>query len=239
MSLRAVSSGKSPIILAQGGVPIGIAPTGNFAANGAWTSGTALGATYSGGIWLYFAAGKPFVGSAAGFYWTVMTNTTVGTVYTNTHTPGTNSSDIPASPTAIVGAGQGANTGVTSEITAVSVTVPGGLMGKNGGARLEVFGSNNNSGGTKAIQAKLSTTQVGYQQQTTGVAWRIIAFPQNSGVLNSQNAPRANTIGSSTSALHVASIDTSVDVSLSVSLQLNTATDWCITNGFRCEVMPS
>lgn len=92
---------RIPYILAQCNVPIGIAPTGTMAANGAITLGTALNTTYSGGLWLYLPAGAAYAGSLAGFYWTVMSSTTLGTVYNNTYTPGTDPVDIPASPTAI------------------------------------------------------------------------------------------------------------------------------------------
>jgi len=60
--------------------PVGIAPTSTSvtSATGALLLGTALDKTYSGGIWLYFAA----MGTkAAGWYFCIMSSTTVGVVY--------------------------------------------------------------------------------------------------------------------------------------------------------------
>src|SRR3989304_667201 len=134
-------------VLQSIGVTILIPSSGTMGANGALSAITALTNTYPN-IYLYFPAGKVYSGSAAGFYYAEMSSTTAGTVYNNIYTPGTNEPDIPASPTPITDAGPGAYTQSTSEITAVSATVPGGSMGRKGVIKSEAsfFVPNNANG---------------------------------------------------------------------------------------------
>ena len=232
-----------PIILSQGGVPIGIAPTGTMAANGAVTLGTALGATYSGGMWLYFPAGAVAAASAAGFYWTVMTNTTAGTVYTNTYTPGTNSFNIPASPTAVADAGPGAYTGVTSETTAVSVTVPGGLMGKSGGVMGEGTVTSNNTGGNKVWTFKFGATLVKSVVQTTATIINTAFTVRNRGATNVQtsslNLGNAAGFGSTTGPAVAGTVDTTADVVCVMTIDTAVGTDWIVLDQFQLLCTPS
>ena len=138
-SISGSAMGAAPYVLAQWSVPSGVAPTGSVAANGALTLGTALSTTYSGGIWLNFPAGAAYAGSAAGSYWCVMTSTTLGTIY-NVQL-GATVPFIPVNPAAIVAAGPGAYTGVTTTQTCASVIVPGGAMGPNGMIRVTASAS--------------------------------------------------------------------------------------------------
>lgn len=239
----AYPKGNSPITLLQCGVPIGIAPTGTMAANGAVTLGTALQTTYSAGLWLYFPSGAVYSGSAAGFYWTVMSSTTLGTVYNNIYVPGTNSFDIPASPTAIVAAGPGAYTGVTSEITALSVTVPGGLMGKNGCVKTANFFTHPNNANNKILTFKINGSVYSASTRTTSTASRESNLFANSGREDRQQigvGGVAFTDGTTTVAgPNVASINTAVSVTLSWTLQTAVATDYAILNRMLVEVIPS
>lgn len=159
-------------------------------------------------LWLYYAAGAVFSGSAAGFYWTVMSSTTAGTVYTNTYVPGTSSFDIPASPTAVVDAGPGAFTGVTSEITAISITVPGGAMGINGTLSSEYAWSCNNSAGNKTCSSKLAGTTFSTFSGTTSTFARYLGRLQNKGVQNRNFYNQYQTYGVTNSS-NWSSIDTS------------------------------
>lgn len=232
---------NTPYILAQCGVPIGIAPSGTMAANGAVTLGTALNATYSGGVWLYYAAGAVYAGSTAGFYWTVMSSTTVGTVYNNTYVPGTNSWDIPASPTAIVAAGPGAFTGSTSEITAFSVTLPGGSLGKNGRMFTQRNFAHSNSANNKTLQEKLGSGVFGASTRTTTTVSRESNWITNAGneavqlVLSGGVAFADMT---ATVAQSNIAVDTSVDKNYVLTLQLANATDYALLRGIVVEVFP-
>lgn len=232
-----------PQILAQSGVPIGIAPSGTMGANGAVTLGTALNVTYSGGLWLYLPAGAAYAGSIAGFYWTVMSSTTVGTVYGDTYTPGTNSPNIPASPTPIVDAGPGAFTGLTTEITAVSVLLPGGSLGKNGQLVVETYTQSTNSAGNKISTTKLGgvSLESRYNTTDTSPSQRITYMNRGSEARQTKNRA-ASTIGFMPPGVAAVdtTVDTSVDQTLTFTLQKPTAaTDWQILAAYHVEVRPS
>lgn len=239
----AYPKGNTPVILLQCGVPIGIAPTGTMAANGAVTLGTALNVTYSGGLWLYFPSGAVYSGSAAGFYWTVMSSTTLGTVYDNIYVPGTNSFDIPASPTAIVAAGPGAYTGVTSEITALSVTVPGGLMGKNGSLKTANLFTHPNNANNKILIFKINGAVYSTSTRTTSTASRESNSFSNSGREDRQQINMGGIAFADTTTTvagpNTTSINTAVPVTLSWTLQTAVATDYAILNKMLVEVIPS
>ena len=230
---------RLPIVLSQCAVPIGIAPTGTMGANGALTAGTAFNVTYTG-IWLYFPAGAVSAGSAAGFYWTVMTNTTAGTVYTNTYTPG-GSFAVPASPTAVSDAGPGGYAGVTAETVSFSVTVPGGMLGVNGGLQAYLLSSNNNSGTTKVIGATFGGTALTGASPTTTLSNGLMGNGRNRGVANSQvwNPSMNLAIGASASAITPTSIDTASPATYSVTLRHATATDIVVLEQFHLIAFPS
>lgn len=232
-----------PYTLLQGGVPIGIAPTGTMGANGAVTLGTALNTTYSGGVWLYYAAGAVYAGSAAGFYWCVMSSTTVGTVYNNIYVPGTSSFGIPASPTAIVAAGPGAFTGVTSSITAISANVLGNSLGVTGSLEANFLG-NRNSAGTSNVNVGifLGGTDL---QSNSGYATTQLTLAQKRSLYNCGRADRniapyyVNDGLTSSSSSPLLSINTAIDQSLQIKIQLITATDAVIINAVRMIIFPS
>lgn len=237
-----------PQILARSGVPIGIPSSGTVGVNGALSGLTAFDQIYSNGVWLYFPAGACYAGSVAAFYWVVMSSTTAGTIYNNTHTPGTNSSDIPASPTAIAAAGPGAYTGVTTEVTAAQWTIPGNTLGINGVHRTTAIFSANNNTNTKVYSSKLANSVLGLSNVvTTNRFVGVINSFRNRGRVNSQIVPPfSNDIGSGTSlanAAATASIDTSIDQNYSLTLQHNGAVtpalDWIMLETYFAEVIPS
>jgi hypothetical protein len=95
----------------QFAIPLIFAPTGSFGNNGALTSGTANPLAYVD-TYTYFPADAIVAGSAAGWYWTVWSNTTTATVYNNTWN-GTSNPAAVDSPTAFATTGPGAFTGPT------------------------------------------------------------------------------------------------------------------------------
>ena len=229
---------RIPQILLQCGVPIGIAPTGTMAANGAVTLGTALNATYNDGIWLYYPSGAVYSGSDAGFFWTVMSSTTLGTVYNNIYVPGTNSFNIPASLTAVSDAGPGAFAGVTSEITALSVTVPGGLMGKNGGIYEEHAATYNSSATNKTVSTKLAGTTFATYNATTSTFFRYLGRFNNKGS-ESRNFFNQYQIYGYTNASSWTTINTAASQTLTITLTRSTATDTLVLEYTIAEVKPS
>jgi hypothetical protein len=211
----------------QVGTPIGIAPTGTVAANGAVTLGTALSSTYLAGLYLYYPAGAAYAGSVAGFYWTVMSSTTVGTIFDN------RASSVPTPPaanTAIVAAGPGAFTGDTTKRTALTATVPGKLLGRNGQLYLHYEFSYLNSAGTKTFELSFdgnvlhSSARTTSSHDTFATRWRNRGSEtRGDGTVNTEAT------ASGAGAIIAASIDTTTDRNIVVALQDNTVgTDFII-----------
>lgn len=203
-------------------VPVGIAPTGSVAANGAITLGTALNTTFSGGLWLYLPAGAAYAGSTAGFYWAVMSSTTLGTLYNNTYNPVTDSGAPPASPTAISAAGPGAYSGTTAEITALSVNIPGGLLGVQGGISTFSRLSWNSSAGNKALFLKYGGVELASTTFANVLSSsRSLSFT-NIGVADKQMGAAWGDYTNATVA-GFASVNSTVDKALTISIATSTA----------------
>src|SRR5690242_937018 len=120
-----------PYTLSHSAIPFISAPTGTMANNGAVTFGTALPIAYSGGAWIYYPAGAVAAGvpAAASWLWTVMSSTTVGTVYNSTYTSG---AVALGTTTAFVTTGPGAFVGDTAEEFGPQITLPANSLGANG-----------------------------------------------------------------------------------------------------------
>jgi hypothetical protein len=122
----------NPIVLQpSGGLSFVLPSSGTMANNGAVTLTTALPYTYSA-CWMYFPANAIQAGSTAAWYYTVMSSTTVGTVFqqnvSGTFATSTGSSLAPTSPTAWVSTGPGAFTQTTGEIPAITWALPSNLL---------------------------------------------------------------------------------------------------------------
>lgn len=168
-------------------VPIILPSSGSVGANGALSGITALPTTYSAGAWMHFPAGAVYSGSAAGFYWTVMSSTTAGTIYNSTFTPGTSTFCSTGTTTAVSDAGPGAYTASTSEIDMAYWTIPANSMGPNGWAELSEIRVNNNSGNNKTHQVRYSGTgsTIVYQViLTTGPEHQNNVIIRNRGATN-------------------------------------------------------
>ena len=241
--ITSVSPAGIPFVLLQCGVPIGIAPSGTMAANGEVTLGTALNATYSGGIWLYYPSGAVYSGSAAGFFWTVMSSTTLGTVYNNIYVPGTNAFDIPASPTAISAAGPGAFTGVTSNVTALSFSLPGGLLGNHGSFLQYEILSCNNSAGNKMVGAYLGSAVFVGSTLTVQTHIRNYRGFRNNGTQSRQIGDGYSTIGTGQNdlnGLYRLAEDTSVTKTIAIVMNhVTNASDTVVLESYSALVNPS
>lgn len=226
--------------LHQSAVPVGIAPSGTMGANGSVTLGTALSVVYSVGVFLYYPASAAYTASAAGFYWTVMSSTTVGTVYNNIYIPGTNALAIPTTPTAIVDAGSGAFTGSTAAIPAIYITVPANKMGANGCLDYTFYGSHTNSAGNKTYALYFGNTLTCSQTGTTSVGLAIpTSTVYNRGTTNRQVSSSAAIAGVSSAVPSLASVDTTAPVVAEIRLQHSSApTDALVLEYSRIRVTP-
>lgn len=210
--------------------PVGAAPSGTIAANGALTLGTALNTIYSGGIYLYFPAGAVFSGSAAGAYYCVMSSTTVGVVYNNVLT------GIPekiAAPTAVVDAGPGAYGATTgSNITLITAPVMDAKkFGTSGGFQATLIGTNNNSAGGKNTTLRINGAGVGGAVTSTSTNNSQSIVFQNAGeyarnVIFFQNFG-ASAFGQARSS---GTINTDTAMTMTVTANMVVATDWLIVD---------
>lgn len=232
----------NPIKLFQVNLPMVLAPTGTMGNNGAITLGTALPAGFlNGPCYLYLPAASIVAsgsGSAAGWYYALMSSTTLGTVYNNTYASGL--PFIPATPTAFVTTGPGAYTGATSAQVALSFPLPGNLMGPNGVLEISAVLGFNASTNNKTVTAKVgSSTIFSLVEATTGVkSYQPYVQWANQGATGAQVAATVGTPGSSTTAQTYTTIDTTALQTITVNVTDATATDYIIIDSFSATVTP-
>lgn len=225
-----------PYILAKSAIPMILCSSGSMGNNGAITGLTALPTTYAD-AYIYLPANAISAGSSAGLYYFVGSSTTAGTVYNNAYTSGVPT--IPASPTAFVTTGPGAFAQSTSEITLQTITVLGGSMGANGELRCQnLMWSNNNSGTSKSLRARIASDLLSVTQPTTTTFSRNMVAFQNRGVVNKNVANPYQNYGATNSTMYT-SINTAIDQSFTFTGQLAAATDFIVLEGYAIEVLPS
>lgn len=227
------------ISFAQFGLPLILPSSGSIGDNGALSGITAFNATYIQ-CYMYFPVNAIATGTAAGWYYVVMSGTSAGTIYNNPRT----TTDIPAVPTTLVPfvtTGPGAYTQGTSAVTAFSKTIPAGTLGINGVLDCYVDHLCNNSAGIKTSSILFNSTALHNLGTTTslGQPRRVMVF--NRGNQAKQKVTRAN-ITSEASVPSIATtfttVDTSVDVVLNVSLTISVATDTVSLEGFIAKLTP-
>lgn len=240
-------------VIAQTAIPIIIAPTGTMANNGAITLGTALPVTVAN-CWLYLPAGAIAAGSAAGFYFTQMSSTTVGVVYNNQPVAGvvpTLPLDPKSNPqaaavtfllTPFVTTGPGAYTGATTAINLATITLPPSIIGANGSVRIRTRWGYNNSAGAKTQTITFGGTSICSLSGTTTTDNYMEHTVSNRGIQNSQIVrlnSAASPFGTGTTAPTQATVDTSGAISIVFQATLAVATDFVMLDGFSIEVLPS
>jgi hypothetical protein len=228
---------RMPYMAALQGVPVIIPSSGSMGNNGAITLTTALPAIYAS-CYLYLPANAISAGSSAGFYYAVMTSTTVGTVYNNTYTSGTPT--IPASPTAFVTTGPGAYTQTTgAELALLEVTIPGGAMGKNGSLMSYPEFVYSNSANTKTLKLYLGATAVITLAPTTTSYNPVRYFFRNRGAeaVNFDNSGAGFGAGTATPSRRT--INTTADFVYKITGQLAAATDYIILEVNLVQLNPS
>jgi hypothetical protein len=128
---------NAPKVIASWGIASGIAPAGTVGVNGALALTVAIAANFASTLssWLWFPAGAVYAGSLAGSYWTVFAaGNQNGTVFNITLPVGT-TPYLPVAPPAVSGTGT-AYVPIVALTTFMGITIPGGVMGKNGTVRM-------------------------------------------------------------------------------------------------------
>jgi hypothetical protein len=223
-------------VLSRDTIAFSPAPTGTMANNGAITLGTALTLTYSQGLYLYLPANAISASSAAGWYWTVMSSTTVGQVFNNTYTSG--APTVPGSPTAFATTGPGAYTGVTTEITGPQITLNGGLAGIQGTVDLYSAVTVTNSANNKTLEWTLGGTQIfafaNASSTGFGLWWSFTNDNSASAQICANNGFGLNT----QNAVTRTTVDTSTDKTMAITLQRATATEIMVLDRYIFRVSP-
>ncbi len=228
--------GVSNII--SNGIPIGLPSSGSIGNNGALTGIAALPKTYNApGIFLYFPANAIVAGTAAGFYWTVMSSTTAGTIYNNVGS--ISNLVVPTTLTPFVTTGPGAYTQTTAEVSVISKAIVANQISKTTvvkGYHQVVTAVNAN---TKTVRYKFDSTTV----WSKAIASKLIAadavIMASSGSQTKQVVTRsdASLIGDyTTSSLGNTSIDFTVNTTLAITLALGMASDFAILEYARVEL---
>ncbi len=219
----------------QSRIPMILPSSGSMANNGALTLTTALDQTYPN-AYFYMPASAIAAGSAAGFYYGVMSSTTAVTLYNNPYVSGTPT--IPASPTAFVTTGPGSYTQTTAAfLTCYTITIPGGTLGIYDEVQARGNISYNNTAGAKTLNLDYGSFVYGAAAPTTTVSQAFQGGFANDSVANRQTivATAAMTLTTAASAPANGAIDSTTSQTLTAQLKLATATDYLILQNLSLE----
>lgn len=219
------------------GFPVGIAPPGTFGANGAVTFSTALANIYPGAL-LYYPANSIFTGFAGGFRWTVCSTTTAAVVYQDTYTPGT-AFTRPTSPTAFSGTTGNAYTAPTTEITAHSFNVLASLLGNEGQVFHNLKAGGSTTVNSKDIKIRWNTSNVMFSVTLGSNSYT--TYPDiiiaNRGPSN-QFCSNWNQAVTNSNPFLLRAVDTSAQVTETVTIQLSNSSDFYIIEHLAVRVLP-
>jgi hypothetical protein len=222
-----LSYGSVDTAIGQSYIPL-VLPGGSgmtMGNNGA-LSGVAATANAYANAFFYMPAGAIAAGSAAGWYYGVMSSTTAATLYNNVYNGGT--PGVPNSPTPFVTTGPGAFAQTTgSYVTAYSITVLGGEMGINTYLFIRGAVTYTNSANAKSIQATYGGWSMASQGPTTTGSLPIQCGFANRGVTGSQVSLLSPALSPAleAAALNYGSIDSTANQILAINLQLSNAAD--------------
>jgi hypothetical protein len=184
------------------------------------------------GCYVYLPAGAGGL-ATGGWYWCVMTDGTNGEVFADVYS-GTGEPAFVASPTALPNLSAGRITQVTSEIFGPSFTMPGGSMGPNGVSTYTVKWFTSSTAGSKAVRLRAGGSVNWWAAAMTNTfnAQLIRATRGNLGTPGRQIGNRVATAHgwdcgptATTYSADVTTVDTSIDVTMTVSAQIPANTD--------------
>lgn len=227
--------------LFQTGIPFVMAPSGTGSTAGAITLGTAGPAGFWGGSCYLYLPANCLGGNAnaAGWYYTLMTSTTAGTVYNNPYVSGQPFIPSAGALVPFVGAGS-AYTGVTSAQAALTFTMPGGLLGANGVLQIDGFIAYNGSTNNKTTTVKMGASTMFSLVQATAATkcYQFYLQIQNQGAANAQATQNTGVTGASTVVNTYTALDTGVNQTITFNITQATATDWTSIESFSAIIAP-
>lgn len=211
-------------------VPVIIPNSATVATNGAITL-TALPNTYSDGAWVYLPA-SAVVGGSAGYYWTVFSSTTAGSVKTTYIDP--TSEFLPYIPTGTLVTAVGSNgaytTPAATDINMLNITLPANSISKNSCVTMFSRVVCTNSADDKILKHLLGSTTIGSQTYTTSTGGSF-----NTAIFHRTSAKQVFGIfgASAVSTTTYGTVDTTAASKLVVTGQLENATsDYLILEAF-------
>lgn len=228
----------APPMLSSSCVPFAIPSSGSIGNNGALSGITTFTATYATvGMYLYFPAAAIAAGSAAGWYYTVMSSGSTGTIYNNVYTSGT--PRVPSVLVPFVTTGPGAYTQTTAAVDGVAITVAGGTLGASGVLYTDgVLEANNNANG-KPFNVLFGGQAAGFKQMSstnTGTfSSKVSNINASSQMLLASGSSLSGQYfggGVSSGIVTRSSVNTANDQTLLLRLKLDTATDWLMLSGY-------
>lgn len=189
-----------------------------------------IGPSYS-----YFPIGALFASSPAGWYYTVWTAASIGTVYADVYYNG--NAHIPAKPTALTTV-SGAYTQVTGfDIVGPNFVVPGGMMGVNGCVEWWRSINNNSSANAKTYNTYFGGTLIQGVNQTTNPKEAGYGSMQNRGRLTAQiSANTAHGDNGNASTIIKPTINTADNQLFSFAVQVANAADYAIIESHKIRV---
>lgn len=228
--------------LFQTGVPLIMAPTTTPGSSGTFTLGTAGPTGFWGGSCYLYTPASAWTSPAntAGWYYGVLTSTTLGTLYTNTYSSGLPFIPGTAALGAVVPGSAGTWTGVTSAQAGLSFTLPANIMGPNGQIIFEFLLGFHASTNNKTVTIKVGTNTVfSLVEATTGIAaYQGQVIWGNQGNAKAQFCQTVGAPGATSNAQTYTTVDTTTNQTVTVNITNSTATDWVSIDSFSAFVVP-
>ena len=229
------SAVNGQILLLETNIPFIFVSSGSIGNNGALSAITTLPNTYPS-AYCYFPVNAIATGVAAGWYYTIFSSTTAGTIYNNVYTTG--QPTIPTSPTAFSTTGPGAYTQTTgSQITGVQYVLPANVMGTTGSVIQHVDSMLANTANNKNIRLTANGSALGGTvNATTQTAFAIESIFGNRNATNIQIGAHYTWSNITTNYVY-RTIDTTAAVTFAYTLQLATATDYIAQETYRVTLL--
>lgn len=229
-------------VLFQSGIPFWL-PPGDGGSNGLIFDGLRGTFTLSAAIltgfgnllktptggYCYLPAGSGGLASGGWYFFRMITDT-AGEVFKEMYVPGSGVPTIPETTTTHPDLTATRITQTTAEVIAVSFTMPGGSLGPNGIIRGTAAQRGNNNSGTRYLRVKAGATSINVTTiSTSGMDLDYDFVRQNQGVQTAQIGNRTSNgwLGQAQSVMSAepTAIDTSVDQTITTTLQTDTATN--------------
>ena len=189
-----------------------------------------IGPSYS-----YFPIGALFAASPAGWYYTVWTAASIGTVYADVYYNG--NAHIPTKPTTLTTVAGAYAQATGFDIVGPNFVVPGGMMGVNGCVEWWRSINNNNSANAKTYNTYFGGTLIQGINQTANPKEAGYGSMQNRGRLTAQiSANTAHGDNGNASAIIKPTINTADNQLFSFAVQVANAADYAIIESHKIRV---